>query len=108
FARSVKPAPMPVVGNQIVNERAARSRTLPQVIIKPFGNWCRFTVADGYAIVHIPTTTKICFADKAAVDLWNDFAHGCGRTALRAHLHNALIFFYRSEKQFAFVRILAA
>src|SRR5712671_1039835 len=95
FARAVKPAPMPVVMNEIVNEWTARSRTLPEIVIQPFGNRRWFTVADGHTMIRIPTFAKISFADEAIVNLRNDFAHVPGRTALRAHLHDALIFIHR-------------
>src|SRR5882724_9344798 len=61
FARAVKPAPMPVVVDEIVNEWTARSRTLPEFIIQPLGNRRWFAMADGLTIICIPTFAKISF-----------------------------------------------
>src|SRR2546421_6308761 len=63
FAGAVNPAPMPVVMNEIVNEWTARSWTLPEIIIQPFGNRRWFAVADGRTTIRIPTFAKISFAD---------------------------------------------
>src|SRR5712664_3163077 len=63
FARAVKPAPMPVVMNEIVYVWTARSRTLPEIIIQPRGNRRWFAVADGQTMIRIPAFPKISFAD---------------------------------------------
>ncbi len=102
------PKPVPVVMDEIVHVRLFGSGTFPERIVEPLRNGNFLAVADGGAVVGVPTAGESGLADFATFESINGFNHPRPTAALIAHLHNAFVFARGFDDQFAFVKILAA
>src|ERR1700677_1231350 len=108
FGGAPIPKPMPVVGKDVRPERLFGSGSLPQRIVEVIRNRRRFGVADGEAMIHVPTARKKDFAQLAATD-GLDGINDPGPTAtLAAQLHKTFVFLRCSDGQAAFMGVVAA
>ena len=99
---------MPIVVHQVVLERAARSWSLPKVVIQMWRCGNRITLANRPPGIVIPASSEGGFPNDAGVKSRHGLLNGWPTPPLVAHLNHATVFPGRLHHPDAFLRVMAA